>query len=67
MERENRARFRAQTFDACVIEEARMVGEQAMQATELRHYWNIWTIEFDDAGRCETFVEYFMQRKKPAA
>lgn len=39
----------------------------ASQATELRHYWNIWTIEFDDAGRCTDFVEYFMQRKKPAA
>lgn len=39
----------------------------ASQAAELRHYWNIWTIEFDEAGRCVSFVEYFMQRKKPAA
>ncbi|MBI3750601.1 MAG: nuclear transport factor 2 family protein [Chloroflexi bacterium] len=39
----------------------------ASQSNELRHYWNIWTIEFDEAGRCTSFVEYFMQRKKPAA
>ena len=40
--------------------------EDASQATELRHYWNIWTIEFDAEGRCRSFTEYFMQRKKPA-
>jgi len=36
----------------------------ASQATEYRHYWNIWTMEFDGDGRCTSFVEYFMQRKK---
>jgi SnoaL-like domain len=39
----------------------------ASQATELRHYWNNWLIRFDAEGRCIEFVEYFMQRKKPAA
>jgi hypothetical protein len=46
-----------------------VVGEtwyysDASQATELHHYWNIWTIEFDADGRATAFVEYFMQRKK---
>jgi SnoaL-like domain len=40
--------------------------EDATQATLLRHYWNIWTIEFDAGGKCTSFVEYFMQQKKPA-
>ena len=31
--------------------------------TEDRHYWNGWTIEFDDAGRCTNFIEYYMRRK----
>ena len=39
----------------------------ASQASVHRHYWNIWTIEFDAAGKCTAFVEYFMQQKKPAA
>ncbi|HEY2915781.1 MAG TPA: nuclear transport factor 2 family protein [Candidatus Limnocylindrales bacterium] len=38
----------------------------ASQAVEERHYWNSWTIEFDAAGRCRRFTEYFMQRKKAA-
>lgn len=24
-------------------------------------YFNSWTLEFDDQGRCVGFVEYFMQ------
>jgi len=39
----------------------------ATQAHEERRYWNSWLIEFDDAGRCRSFVEYYMQRKKQAA
>jgi hypothetical protein len=39
----------------------------ASQAVEERRYWNSWLLEFDDAGRCRSFVEYFMHRKKPAA
>ncbi len=39
----------------------------ASQAVEERRYWNSWLVEFDDAGRCRSFVEYYMQRKKPAA
>jgi hypothetical protein len=50
---------------------AAVIGEtayfaDASQAVEERRYWNSWLIEFDDAGRCRRFVEYFMQRKKPA-
>ena len=33
------------------------------QATEVRHYWNNWLLEFDAAGRCTSFVEYYMRRK----
>ena len=49
-----------------------VVGEtayftDASQAVEEKRYWNNWLIEFDDAGRCRSFVEYYMQRKKPAA
>lgn len=36
----------------------------ATQATEQRRYWNSWLLEFDDDGRCRSFVEYYMQRKK---
>ena len=39
----------------------------ATQSTEERRYWNSWLLEFDDAGRCRSFVEFYMQRKKPAA
>lgn len=28
-----------------------------------RLYWNNWLLEFDDDGRCRSFVEYFMQQK----
>jgi ketosteroid isomerase-like protein len=38
----------------------------ASRAVEERRYWNSWLIEFDGAGRCRSFVEYYMQRKKPA-
>ena len=36
----------------------------ATRATEVRHYWNSWQLEFDADGRCRSFVEWFMQRKK---
>ena len=39
----------------------------ATQAVEERRYWNSWLLEFDEEGRCRSFVEYYMQRKKPAA
>ena len=35
----------------------------ATQATEDRRYWNNWLLEFDDAGRCRSFVEYYMARR----
>jgi len=35
----------------------------ATQAMEDRRYWNNWLLEFDDAGRCRSFVEYYMARK----
>ncbi len=38
----------------------------ATQAVEERRYWNSWLLEFDDAGRCRSFVEFYMLRKKPA-
>ena len=41
--------------------------QDASQAVEERRYWNSWLIEFDAAGRCRSFVEYYMQRRKPAA
>jgi hypothetical protein len=25
-----------------------------------RVFWNLWELEFDDAGRCSRFVEWFM-------
>jgi hypothetical protein len=25
-----------------------------------RVYWNLWEVDFDDAGRCNRFVEWFM-------
>lgn len=39
----------------------------AARTAELRHYWNSWQLEFDSDGRCRSFVEWFMQRKKPGA
>jgi hypothetical protein len=36
----------------------------ASRTTEARHYWNIWQLEFGPDGRCRSFVEWFMQRKK---
>jgi hypothetical protein len=36
----------------------------ATRAVEERHYWNIWQLEFAADGRCRSFVEWFMQRKK---
>jgi hypothetical protein len=39
----------------------------ATQAVEERRYWNSWLLEFDEAGRCRRFVEYYMKGKKPSA
>jgi hypothetical protein len=50
---------------AVVIGETRYFTD-ASQAVEEKRYWNNWLIEFDDDGRCRSFVEYYMQRKKPA-
>ena len=36
----------------------------ATRSTEEKHYWNIWQLEFGADGRCRSFVEWFMQRKK---
>jgi hypothetical protein len=36
----------------------------ATRAGEQRHYWNSWQLEFEADGRCRSFVEWFMQRKK---
>jgi len=36
----------------------------ATRAIEERHYWNIWQLEFAPDGRCRSFVEWFMLRKK---
>jgi SnoaL-like protein len=36
----------------------------ATRAIEERHYWNIWQLEFAADGRCRSFVEWFMLRKK---
>ncbi|HLX34913.1 MAG TPA: nuclear transport factor 2 family protein [Candidatus Limnocylindrales bacterium] len=48
---------------AIVIGETGYFGD-ASRATELRHYWNCWQLEFDPDGRCRSFVEWFMQRRK---
>jgi len=50
--------------DRAVVTGETVYFTDASQATEHRHYWNIWTIEFDAAGRCTSFVEHYMQRKK---
>jgi hypothetical protein len=57
-------------YEAYAVDAGRAVAigetsyfEDASQAKLSRHYWNIWTMEFDDDGRCTRFVEYFMQRK----
>ena len=47
---------------AVVIGESTYFSD-ATQATVDRRYWNNWLLEFDDAGRCRRFVEYYMQRK----
>jgi len=52
--------------DTAVVTGETWYYADASQAVEERHYWNIWTIEFDADGRCLSFTEYFMQRKKPA-
>ncbi len=39
----------------------------ARRSVEERRYWNSWLVEFDEDGRCRSFVEYYMQRRKPAA
>lgn len=49
-----------------------VIGETAYfsdtsQSVEKRRYWNNWLVEFDEDGRCRSFVEYYMQRKKSAA
>lgn len=31
-----------------------------------RHYFNAWLLEFDADGRCRSFVEYYMQRRRAA-
>ncbi len=36
----------------------------ATQTVESRRYWNSWQLEFAPDGRCRSFVEWFMQRKK---
>jgi ketosteroid isomerase-like protein len=61
-------------YEPYVVEGERAVaiGEtsyysDATQQTLERHYFNIWQLEFDADGRCRSFVEWFMQRKKPAA
>jgi hypothetical protein len=35
----------------------------ASRSTLVRLYWNSWLLEFDDDGRCASFVEYYMQQK----
>jgi len=37
----------------------------ATRSTEVRRYWNCWQLEFDADGRCRSFVEWYMLRKKP--
>jgi ketosteroid isomerase-like protein len=39
----------------------------ASQTTLERTYHNVFLMEFDDAGRCRTFVEYYMKEPDPAA
>ena len=52
--------------DVAVVTGETWYYADASQAVEERHYWNIWTIAFDAAGRCRSFTEYFMQRRKAA-
>ena len=33
--------------------------------TNGRHYWNLWEVDFDDAGKCNRFVEWFMPQPAP--
>ena len=51
---------------AVVIGETKYFADET-QAKLLRHYFNVWTIEFDANQRARSFTEYFMQRKQPAA
>jgi hypothetical protein len=60
-------------YEPWLVEDDRavVIGEtayfsDATQTTELRHYWNCWQLELDADGRCRWFVEWFMQRRKPA-
>jgi ketosteroid isomerase-like protein len=39
----------------------------ASQAAIEHRYWNGWLLEFDDAGQCRSFVESYMERKRPAS
>ena len=48
---------------AVAIGETSYYKDATQQAVE-RHYFNIWQLEFDADGRCRSFVEWFMQRKK---
>ena len=60
-------------YEPAVVEgnKAVVVGEttyfeDASQVVVARHYANIWPLEFDGNGRCRSFTEYFMLRKKAA-
>ena len=41
-------------------------GTDASHGTMSRRYFNTYLIEFDDAGRCRSFIEYYMEQKQPA-
>ena len=34
----------------------------ATQTTVERRYFNNWLLEFDDAGKCRSFTEYYMKQ-----
>jgi hypothetical protein len=58
-------------YEPAVVEgsTAVVVGEtkyfaDASQVVLERHYYNIWPLEFDAVGRCRSFTEWFMLRKK---
>jgi hypothetical protein len=38
--------------------------KDASRAEVDREYYNCYLLAFDDAGRCRSFTEYFMQRKR---
>jgi hypothetical protein len=45
-----------------VVEGQRAVAEGTTCFTNGDLFWNLWSLRFDDEGRCAEFVEWFMVR-----